>query len=122
MKEIMYPSLKTMECITCFFYGVSFPVFVWSVVYTVKYQSDFDRYNYYAHQYETNGHDQDDFEKMEKYYQGFANYYYCVLLDILMSMIIITPVIAWVRLWLLERRRRQLETQYFPTASSHLIS
>jgi hypothetical protein len=112
----------TPYCVSIFMYGVSLPIFVWSVIQTVRYQSAFDQYNYYFHRYEKNGHDQQDFDNFQKYADGCESYYLYIILDIITSLVLIIPILTWIRILLIERTQRRLETQFYPMASSQLIS
>jgi len=95
--------------------GLCTYLLVLSVLSTIHYQHDYDRYQYYYHQY-LMYHHQDDYDQVLFYYHGYLSYVNYMLLDLFLGSILFMSLLSGI-LHYLENRNAKHD-DYYPLASA----
>lgn len=105
------------QSICCFlWFGFCLYVLIESILSTIQYQHDFDEYRYYLSRYKKD-HEQDDFDKLLVYYNGYQCYLQFLLLDIGTSGLMLWMVFS-VCINYMESRR--IRDDYYPLAYTNI--
>ena len=73
--------------------GTCVSLFVLSILSTIDYRHDYDRYRYFYHQYQIY-HRQDDYDQILIYYDGYMYYIQYVILDLFLSSLVCMSLLS----------------------------